>query len=75
MSTQGFQVVRPSPQPTRYMRKFNRQEVCDALREYLLRASIYVPEGDAFLWGLDRSTGRPDDENLTLVIDVSEKPV
>ena len=43
----------PEPQKTRYTRRFEMEELKVALREYLERNGVEVPDGESFVWGVE----------------------
>ena len=46
----------PEPQKTRYTRRFEMEELKVALREYLERNGVEVPDGESFVWGVENDS-------------------
>ena len=51
--TKGFEVQVPDPQPTVHTREFSKEEVEEALKEFLILRGIEFPKGDNYLIVLD----------------------
>ena len=60
----------PEPQKTRYTRRFEMEELKVALREYLERNGVKVPDGESFVWGVENGIYGDCHRRITFVVDV-----